>query len=932
MKRTTAWLLGFALAMTSVAVTAQDNPTEDDYYKLEALPIPAEAYLEAGGLEIMPDGRLAASSRRGEIWMFDDPMAEDVESVTAQRYAHGLHEVLGLAQREGWLYCIQRGELTRMKDEDDDGRADLFETVSDGWEINGDYHEYAFGSKFDKNGHLWTVLCLTGSFSSNVKFRGWCLRLTDDGKTIPTCSGIRSPGGIGFNAEGDVFYTDNQGPWNGTCALKWLKPGSFQGHPAGNRWYEFAPEMPKPQDPQSGSRFHIEADKIPQYVPAAILFPYNKMGKSASGVEPDTTGGKFGPFAGQVFVGDQSHSTIMRCYLEKVAGNYQGACFMFRQGIGSGTLPLLMHKDGAMFVGGTNRGWGSRGGKPYSLERLTWTGEVPFEVHEMRAKPDGFELTFTLPVDAETAGDIASYKMTTYTYIFQSAYGSPEVDHTAPKITNVVVADDGKSARLYVDKLQRGHIHELHMPGIRSKDGLPLLHNVGYYTLNNIPEEPKISKAGEPYEVTIAPFTASSPDAKWKAEVRFRPAGNSEYQSVPVERGDDGLYCVIPAAVTDAPFEYYVKFSEQGRQPTTRPSSGADSPFQVQIDAEAPSGVDELTAREVSDIAVELAWQAATDDRGVAGYSLFRGNAEGFDCTQATQIARTSGPELHWTDPEPPAGLTAWYAVRASDVAGRKGPPRYLSVDVPRNAAPRNLLKLTAISAGKKAFLRWTGEMDPDVTAVEILRGDGEEGELAKIETVTDLKRGRFVDENLKADGTYRYAVRVVDRGKLASDLTEPQIVRSGLYLRRINCGGEEFIGADGIPWEADRDRQPGSGIWSTKSAVADADDLGPVYQSERWSNLAVKYRLEVEPGQYEVSLLLAEINPQFAKEGKRTFNISINGEQRHKAFDIFTKVGAQAACEVTLPAEPVDGAIEIELRKVSGGPALKGIQIRGLK
>ena len=43
---------------------------------------------------------------------------------------------------------------------------------------------------------------------------------------IPTTSGVRSPGGIGFNADGDVFYTDNQGPWNGTCSLKWLRPGS----------------------------------------------------------------------------------------------------------------------------------------------------------------------------------------------------------------------------------------------------------------------------------------------------------------------------------------------------------------------------------------------------------------------------------------------------------------------------------------------------------------------------------------------------------------------------------------------------------------------------------------------------------------------------------------------------------------------------------
>ena len=39
-----------------------------------------------------------------------------------------------------------------------------------------------------------------------------------------------------------------------------------------------------------------EAKRLPKYEPPAILFPYNKMGKSAAGVACDTTGGKFGPF------------------------------------------------------------------------------------------------------------------------------------------------------------------------------------------------------------------------------------------------------------------------------------------------------------------------------------------------------------------------------------------------------------------------------------------------------------------------------------------------------------------------------------------------------------------------------------------------------------------------------------------------------------
>lgn len=484
-----ATFLILSVLLSAGTLVAQDAPTEADYYPITEFEIPEGVVLEAGGFQLMPDGKMAVCSRRGEIWMIRDPFAEQVKASQFQRFAHGLHEPLTLAERDGWLYATQRCDVTRMRDTDGDGEADEFEVVNDGWGISGDYHEYAFGSKFDKNGDIWVVLCLTGSFSSAVPYRGWCVRVTPDGDMIPTCSGIRSPGGIAANHVGDMFYTDNQGPWNGTCALKHLPPGKFVGHPGGFEWYKFAEPFigPKPEEPLSGSRFMTEAKRLPLYEPPAVLFPYNKMGQSAAGVACDMTGGKFGPFEKQMFVTDQSHSTVMRCFLEKVQGHYQGACFPFLEGFNSGSLGLEITENGKMFVGGTNRGWGSRGRKPFAVERVDWSGKVPFEIHEMRAKPDGFELTFTKPVKKASVEDPASYQLTTYTYIYQSDYGSPEVDHTEPTITRAVAGSDGKSVRLYIDGLQEGHVHELHSDGVRSQEGTPLLHPEAYYTLNYLP-------------------------------------------------------------------------------------------------------------------------------------------------------------------------------------------------------------------------------------------------------------------------------------------------------------------------------------------------------------------------------------------------------------------------------------------------------------
>ncbi len=476
--------LAIAWSAAATAAAPTEPPQEKDFYAIDAVEVPTDAVLEVGALEWIPNGRLAVATRRGEIWIASDPAAA---APRWQRFAHGLHEVLGLAWRDGWLYVTQRPEVSRLRDTTGDGVADDYETVNAGWGVSGDYHEYAFGSKFDRDGNLWVALCLTGSYDSKAPFRGWAVRITPDGRMIPTTSGVRSPGGIGFDAVGNVLYTENQGPWNGCCSLKHLVPGDFVGHPGGFAWYDQAPDMgPKPEEPKSGSRWPAELKRIPRLRPPAVMLPYADMGKSAAGVACDMSGGRFGPFAGQVFVSDQSQSILMRCALETVDGVLQGACFRFREGFRSGSLALQFAPDGSLYIGGTNRGWGSRGPGDFALERVTWTDKTPFEILAMRAVPGGFELEFTQPVDAKAAADVTSYAAKGFTYIYQSSYGSPVVDEEPCPVDKAEPSENGRRVRLTLGNLREGVIHELKATGVRNTAGLPLLHDTGWYTLNRL--------------------------------------------------------------------------------------------------------------------------------------------------------------------------------------------------------------------------------------------------------------------------------------------------------------------------------------------------------------------------------------------------------------------------------------------------------------
>ena len=224
-------------------------------------------------------------------------------------------------------------------------------------------------------------------------------------------------------------------------------------------------------------------------VPYAVVFPYKRMGRSISGYMVDRTGGKFGPFENQMFIADFSLGVVMRVTTEKVDGVWQGACYPFREGFDTGLLAVQFTPQGSLIAGGTNRGWPVRGAKAYAIQRLDWTGLVPFEIKKITAQPTGFEVEFTKPVNREIAANPKTWQLKTFTHIYRQAYGSPEVDQTEPNATAASVSKDGLKVAIEVEGMVQGHVHDFFLPEMESAEGEKLLHSSAYYTLNEIPKK-----------------------------------------------------------------------------------------------------------------------------------------------------------------------------------------------------------------------------------------------------------------------------------------------------------------------------------------------------------------------------------------------------------------------------------------------------------
>ena len=503
----------------SMAPSMAWSDDENDYYRLITIaasespttsrspdwkPAPDDLALEVSGISVIDDKRIAVAIRKGEIWYLDGVYDDPPRNVQYHRFATALHEPLGLLKHNGALYTAQRSELTRIADTNGDDIADEYLTVAKGWGVTGHYHEYAYGPKVDHEGNLWITLNIGLGLKGpqlrrtireptlgyrQGRWRGWGMKVTPSGELIPVCAGMRSPCGIGRNAAGDMFYTDQQGNWVATNSLHHMRKGAFFHHA------EALASMNEEQSPihgvtsvPNGLPYAEALERFPQLRPPAVWFPYKKAGQSATDIVLDESEGKFGPFAGQLFVGEFTQASMHRVFLEKVDGEYQGACFPFRSRFASAVLRMAQGTDGSMFVGLTNRGWSSLGSASYGLQRLAWTGKMPFEIKEVRAQPDGFELTFTKPVDRKTAGDVTSYQLNSHTYLYHAPYGSDEIQRKRLTLRSAVVADDAMRVRLVVDGLRELFVHEIVAAGVRSTEAQKLLHPYAWYTLNHIPK------------------------------------------------------------------------------------------------------------------------------------------------------------------------------------------------------------------------------------------------------------------------------------------------------------------------------------------------------------------------------------------------------------------------------------------------------------
>jgi glucose/arabinose dehydrogenase len=408
------------------------------------------------------DGRVFVGSMKlGEIFVLRDPTG-DGKQARFDNYARGLfQEAYSMLAEDDALYVLHRRNLTKITETG--GAARRFDRIFAVPHGISESYDYGYGLVRDRSGAF--VFSFAPYANTTLPGSGGALRLVPGKPPQEIAFGFRNPIGWSTGPEGEIFFTDNQGEWVATNKLCHLVEGRFYGFPNAAQRHHASKPMAK----------------------TAVWVPY-AWARSINGVTYDHTAGKFGPFAGQFFLAELMYGgAIVRAQLEKVNGEYQGACFPFWGKGLLGPLVLAFDPKGPLYVGSiTEPGWMAQPDRG-ALYRIDYTGQVPFEMQSIHVRPRGFRIVFTSPVSPGTAGDPASYQIEHYRYEYTGAYGSPELDRARLAIERVEVSADGKSVEVTTAPLTRNRVYMIEPRGVRSANGESLVHPVGAYTLNEIP-------------------------------------------------------------------------------------------------------------------------------------------------------------------------------------------------------------------------------------------------------------------------------------------------------------------------------------------------------------------------------------------------------------------------------------------------------------
>ena len=302
------------------------------------------------GMTLSSDGSLLLLSDQGSLWKVAHSELSHGK-VAMKRMAEGLDDPGGIVLADDGIWVVQREELTRLRDLDDDGVIDEYSAMATGWPVIG--HDSGRARGLLPVGKDFLVM-LTKSSEQASEHRGTLLRISRDGSWDIVGEGLVEPTGFA-NGSGPGPVIIDQGKHSGI--------------------------MPLLSDVQDLSG-------------QGVRLPEGASPQSAMWLQS-------GPWKDQLLVVDAAGHGLRRVAFDQHDDGVQGSVFRVSQGLGNRIDHIMGDPEGNVWLVSHD----DRGPRVSRLQ----TFRHLFQMESIEACENGLMIKFSDPVEPLVASDPSAW-------------------------------------------------------------------------------------------------------------------------------------------------------------------------------------------------------------------------------------------------------------------------------------------------------------------------------------------------------------------------------------------------------------------------------------------------------------------------------------------------------------------------------------------
>ena len=406
---------------------------------------PWHSYIRIGGFDFFKDASKAAiATMQGDVWIVNG-LGEKIDKLKWQRIASGMYQPLGLKIIDDEVYVLNRDQITILKDFNGDGETDFYHNFNNDHQVSEHYHEFAMDLQEGPDGNLYYMKGARHAKEAVFPHHGTLIKVSKDGSNSEIIAGgFRAPNGLLINKDGSFISSDQEGHWVPKNKINWGEPGDFFGAMGGYH----TPFLGK-------DRSDSEDEMVPP-----VVWIHNNVDRSPS-EQIWLPNEKWGPLDSSLVSISYGYGKLWKVLYETVNGVKQGGIVQiptneFATGSHRGRIHPISKE---LYIGGLFV-WSSNKTSPGGFYKVRYTGKTIDIPTKLNVTKTGVLISFSNPIDKESASNPRSYSIEKWNYKRTANYGTSDFrvsdgkkGHDKIYASEVLVSDDAKTVFLKIPNM-----------------------------------------------------------------------------------------------------------------------------------------------------------------------------------------------------------------------------------------------------------------------------------------------------------------------------------------------------------------------------------------------------------------------------------------------------------------------------------------------